>query len=78
MRVFLARSATEWDTWLADSAKATPWDALAASAKGDYYTLYGANAKRPVGRAVVNLAPFPKNAWLLRYSADLQTMIILR
>ena len=75
-RFFLARDVDDWTTWLADPAHATPWGELSADAKAAYWAVW--SHKRPVARAAANLAPFPKNAWLLRYSTDISTMIILR
>lgn len=76
MRVYLSSSVPGWDGWLADTANATPWDLLSDSVKDDYRATFG--GRRPVGRAAADNSPFPRNAWLLRYSTEHGTKIILQ
>ena len=76
MRVYLSHSATGWNGWLADTANATPWDSLSDSVKDAYRATFG--GRRPVGRAAVDNSPFPRNAWLLRYSTEPGTKLILQ
>lgn len=76
MRVYLSSSVPGWDGWLADTANATPWDSLSDSVKDDYRATFG--GRRPVGRAAADNSPFPRNAWLLRYSTEHGTKIILQ
>ena len=77
-RFFLARETEDWTAWLGNASNATPWGELSASVKSAYDADWGVNSKRPVGRAVGSNVPFPKNAWLLRYTAEPSTMVILR
>ena len=77
-RFHLAKDVESWTTWLATPTNATPWAELSAAEKEVYNDFWGAAARRPKARAAKSLSPFPKDAWLLRYSTDRQTMIILR
>jgi hypothetical protein len=77
-RFHLAKGVDAWTTWLADAANAKPWSELSAAERGVYDAAWGAAARRPKARTVKNLSPFPKDSWLLRYSTDKATMVILR
>ena len=76
-RFHLAKGVDAWTTWLDNTANAKPWAELSTAERNAYYDFWGA-ARRPKARAVKNLSPFPKDSWLLRYSTDKATMVILR
>ncbi len=77
-RFHLAKDVESWTTWLDNTANAKPWATLTAAEKEVYNDFWGAVARRPKARAAKSLSPFPKDSWLLRYSTDTATMLILR
>ena len=77
-RFFLSREATQWDSWIANTANATAWTNLTAAAQEVYDDAWGASAKRPKARVVKAGSPFPKDSWLLRYTATTGMKLLFR
>ena len=77
-RFFLSREATGWDAWLANTANATAWTNLTTAAQEVYFGAWGQGAKHPKARAVKANSPFPKDSWLLRYTATSGMKLIFK
>ena len=77
-RFFLSREATGWNAWLSDTANATAWTNLTTAAQKVYFDAWGQGAKHPKARAVKANSPFPKDSWLLRYTATSGMKILFR
>ena len=77
-RFFLSREATKWDAWIANAANATAWTNLTPAAQKVYDDVWGVSSKRPKARVIKANTPFPKDSWLLRYTATTGMKLLFR
>ena len=78
VRFAVPKGNVQWDAYLADPAKVTPWNEVGAEAQAAFASRFGADAKPPVGLTVVT-DRLPANQWVVRWNPSTSgTMVLVR
>lgn len=77
LRLYVPRYSAEWDAYVADDTKVTPWAKVGEVIRAEYFKRFGADAKPPVGLTCAT-DRLPANQWVMRWNAGSGLMLLLK
>ena len=78
VRLHVPKSSLEWDAYIADPTKVTPWNEVGDEAQVAFASRFGAGAKPPLGLTLAN-DRLPASQWVFRWNPSTSgTMLLVR